>query len=526
MSIDTSNLLIESEKPLSKSLIWKMQSDFYAQQGPKAWSEGIVPQYITTNPYIANLYAKTVFAYCKDYTDREDYSPDSTLYILELAAGIGRFTYTFLKRFTTMLQNSPLSEFKFKYVITDFAEGNVTYWQEHPSLKPFFENGQLDCATFDMIQDNSIRLRHCGETISPSSMSQPLFVFANYTFDSLPQDSFYVKDGELYEGLLTLSKKRDQNTALRSTSILADISYEYSDRKIDGSCYYSDPIFNDLLTQYQTLLDDSAFTLPIVAFRCLSRLIALFGDDLLLLTADKGYKDLYALQGTYHPVLSEHGSISLMVNFHALELFFERLGGITLHSMYDHEHVTLSLFVFTKKEHPLTETHFVFEEIADGIGPDDFHALKKAFIPHQKTMSTKELMTFLRYTLWDSRTFLELYNTLLERISEEENFPVDEFITALYKVWAHYFPIGEEGDLSYCLGTLFAYFGYDYEAIELFETSALFYGETPAILYEIALGYYNLQEFEVSMNYLDKSLALDAEFEESLNLKGVIESNS
>jgi tetratricopeptide (TPR) repeat protein len=163
-----------------------------------------------------------------------------------------------------------------------------------------------------------------------------------------------------------------------------------------------------------------------------------------------------------------------------------------------------------------------YNEIIKSIGPDDFYIIKKAVVPLNKSLTTKELLTFLRFTVWDSRTFLEFYNTLLERISKEEDFPKDELVDIVYKVWEHYFPIGEEGDLAYCLGSILAYFGYDNDALKLFKSSLEFYGEDAAIYYEIALCYYNLQQLEKARSNTEKSLSLDHSFEESKNLKSLI----
>ena len=519
---EPSGNILEADKPLSQSMVWQLQSDFYANQGPEAWIKGIVPQYITTNPYIATLYAKTVFGYCRDLASCKEFDRNTTIYIMELAAGVGRFTYTFLKRFMELLAHSSLKNLKFKYLITDLAERNVSYWLNHSYLKPFFEQGFLDCATFDMGHDDTLHLRYSGEVLSMGKQKNPLILFANYTFDSLPQDTFYVNKGTLYEGLITVTSA-PQEDASKDKSILAGLDYSYTDIPIPGKDYYEEDSFNDILLYYKERFEDTAFSIPVVAFRCLRRLIALFGDDVVLISTDKGYRNLESMRKIYHPFLSKHGSISLTVNFHAIELFFQGLGGSAIHSLYDHENVTMSLFLLSKRSHEFAETGMAYEEIIEGIGPDDFYVLKKAFVPHDKTMTTRELLTFLRYTVYDARTFLEFYNTLLERIAEEENFPKKELITILHKVWEYYFPIGEEGDLSYCLASLFGYFGYDEEAIRLFESSLEFYGEDAGINYEIALCYYNQQDLDRAMAYLEKSLLLNPELEESRNLKELIE---
>ncbi|MDF2544189.1 MAG: hypothetical protein K0S47_3907 [Herbinix sp.] len=514
--------ILEEKNPLSQSMVWKLQSDFYSNQGPEAWIKGIVPQYITTNPYIANLYAKTVFGYCRDIASCEGFHKNSTIYIMELAAGVGRFTYTFLKRFLHIIENSSLKGLKFKYIITDFAERNVEYWQNHSFLKPYFESGILDCATFDMTRDEELRLRNSGEFLSEGTLKNPLILFANYTFDSLPQDTFYVNEGELYEGLITITSKGDEIDP-KDKSILAGLDYYYTDNQIPGVDYYEDSNINDILLYYKDCFEDTAFSMPIIALQCIDRLRKLFHDDIVLISTDKGYRNTSSMNKIYHPFLSKHGSISLTVNFHAMELYFKGLGGKAIHSIYDHENVTMSMFLLSQRSHDFVETAMAYHEIIDSIGPDDFYVIKKAVVPHNKSLTTKEILTFLRYTVWDARTFIEFYNTLLERISDEKDFPKDELVAVIYRVWEHYFPIGEEGDLAYCLGTLLGYFGYDKDAIKLFQTSIEFYGEDAAMNYEIALCFYNMQEFDNSLEYIERSLVLDPNYEQSKNLKSILE---
>jgi tetratricopeptide (TPR) repeat protein len=514
-------VIVEAEKPLSQSMLWKLQTDFFANQGPEAWIKGIVPQYITTNPYIANQYAKTVFGYLRDYAAREDINKDTVIYIMELAAGVGRFTYTFLKRFLHMVENSSLKGIKFKYIVTDFAERNIEYWQSHSFLQPYFESGVLDCATFDISKDEEIKLRQSGEVLSSGKMKNPLILFANYTFDSLPQDTFYVNNGELFEGLITVTDKEKRDP--EDKSILAGLDYYYTDKKIEGSDYYEDKNFNDVLMHYKDSLEDTAFYMPIIGLRCISRLRKLFNDDVILISADKGYKNEEAMIGNYHPFLSKHGCISMTVNFHAIELYFKELGGKAIHSIYEHENVNVSLFLLGKDNNEFIETSMAYNEIIETIGPDDFYNMKKAIMPLSKSLTTKELLTFLRFTIWDSRTLLELYNILLERIQTEENFPKDELIDSINKVWEYYFPIGEEGDLGYYFGSILGYLGQDIDALIFFETSLEFYGECPETYHEIALCYYNLQLFDRALEYTEKALILDPNFEDSKNLKNLIE---
>jgi len=519
---ESSGAIVEAEKPLSQSMLWKLQTEFFANQGPEAWIKGIVPQYITTNPYIANQYAKTVFGYLRDYVAREDVDKNTVIYIMELAAGVGRFTYTFLKRFLHMIENSSLKDIKFKYIVTDFAERNIEYWQNHSFLTPYFQAGILDCATFDISKDDEIKLRHSGEVLSKGKMKNPLILFANYTFDSLPQDTFYVNNGEIYEGVITITSP-DEKGDPNDKSILAGLDYYYTDKKIDGNSYYEDKNLNDVLMHYKNSLEDTAFYMPIIGLRCISRLRKLFNDDVILISADKGYKNEESMDKNYHPFLSKHGCISMTVNFHAIELYFKELGGKAIHSIYEHENINVSLFMVSNSGNDFIETSMAYNEIIESVGPDDFYIMKKAIMPLSNSLTTKELLTFLRFTVWDSRTLLELYNILIERIENEEDFPKDELADAINKVWEYYFPIGEEGDLGYYFGSILGYLGYDNDALKLLESSLGFYDECPETNYEIALCYYNLQQIDKALEYTEKSIALDQDFEQGKNLKNIIE---
>lgn len=520
---DISFTIMDSNKPLSQSLIWKLQSDFYANQGPSAWIKGIVPQYVTTNPYIADIYAKVAFAYLRDYTT--SHPTEKTIYIMELAAGVGRFTFSFLKRFQRLMERSTMKDIKVKYIITDFAEQNIEFWLNHSYLQPYFQSGLLDCATFDMTKDDEIILRKSGKRLKKGHVDSPVILFANYAFDTLPQDSFYVKENRLYEGQITISQSNETPNESNSSSILSNLSYSYEDVLIDDINYYEEDEFNSILKYYTEYLNDSAFSIPIASLRCLNRIQNIFEEDMVLLASDKGYNSLASIEGINHPYLSQHGSISLTVNLHAIELYFAQLGGNTVHSSYKQEHVTTSLFMKNDSYSIMTETELAFYEYVDSIGADEFHSLKQGIVKTHREYSTRQLLTLLRYTLWDSRTFIEFYQTFLERIQTEEDFPIEDFVSSIFSIWDNYFPIGEETNLAYCFGTLLAYFGYDYDAIQFFETSIQFYGEDAGVYYEIALCYVNLEIFEKALESIDKSLAMEKDYEESLHLKSILLSN-
>src|SRR5258708_34111390 len=102
-----SGSVLERNQRLSRSMLWGLQRTFFHQQGIRAWSQGIVPQYITSNPFVAKAYAKVVFGWLRDWsisTPPPALDLSRPIYIIELGAGSGRFGYHFLKKFHRLHQ--------------------------------------------------------------------------------------------------------------------------------------------------------------------------------------------------------------------------------------------------------------------------------------------------------------------------------------------------------------------------------------------------------------------------------------
>src|SRR2546428_12936825 len=75
----------------SEAPIWDIQRKYYEDEGTKAWNNGQVPQYITSNPMIATSYAEMIFGLLQDRAKRE--SSSEPVFIVELGAGAGRLAY-------------------------------------------------------------------------------------------------------------------------------------------------------------------------------------------------------------------------------------------------------------------------------------------------------------------------------------------------------------------------------------------------------------------------------------------------
>lgn len=207
-------LALEEAVPLRESLLWKLQRAFYEVKGVSAWSEGIVPNFLTTNSFVARAYARLTLGLLRDvFTPGVGIAaPRQTepLYIVELAAGHGKLAYliveTLLRYRSFFPKNDVPGGVPFRYVITDAFAPTVRAWRAMPVFREFFDMGVLDVAVYDAERDVDIKLEISGTVISPSSpLSHPPLIIANYAFDSLRTDAFRVSHGVLEQCRVTLT---------------------------------------------------------------------------------------------------------------------------------------------------------------------------------------------------------------------------------------------------------------------------------------------------------------------------------
>ena len=161
-----------------------------------------VPFYATSNPYIAHSYAQVIVRYIQDTIRQETYDAKAPFYIAELGAGSGLFSFYLLKSLLELLGDLGLGAVKIVYVMTDFVEDNITFWQTQPNLRSYVKQGYLDFALYDAERSTSICLRNSKSKLTQDTLKNPLIVIANYVFDSLRHDFFQIADHKLQIGLV------------------------------------------------------------------------------------------------------------------------------------------------------------------------------------------------------------------------------------------------------------------------------------------------------------------------------------
>ncbi|HVF44473.1 MAG TPA: tetratricopeptide repeat protein [Pyrinomonadaceae bacterium] len=519
------NAPLEQRQRLSRSVLWQLQRNFFDRQGIEAWRTSGVPYHITSNPFIAAAYAKVVFGFLRDChaaAAASDSSPSldpaQPLYVVELGSGHGRFGYLFLKRFLKTYRASVLRGVPFKYVLTDFTERNLEYWQSHPWLRPFIDEGVLDLALFNVEHDGELRLVNSGEVLSAETLRNPLAVIANYVFDSVPQDAFVIQGGQLYESLVTVSAPR-KGPAHDDPEILPGLEISYTANPAEGN-YYGDPEWDRILQECRERLPNTAFLFPLAALQCVRNFRRLSRGRMLLLSADKGYnRDEALLQGQGIPGIVMHASFSMMVDYHIIGRYFLNGGGQAMHPTHQHEHLNISAFTLGGPPGGYAETRQAYAEAVEDFGPDDFFTLTERFEMARGGLSFPQMLALLRLSGWDHLIFRGCLSALKEHVAEIPEAQKHELHRAVRQVWDAYYPIGEEDDLAFQLGTLLLEMEFYSEALELLRHSVDLYGAEPGTAYNMAVCFYGLRQTEKALECVGQAIELDPEFDAAKALR-------
>ena len=496
----TNEVIIDQSRPFSASKFWQGQREYYQNKGIEAWADE-VPFYITSNPFIGQHYAELIVRFAQDWTRAHPDSLQSPFYLIELGAGSGQFSYYLLKSLSHLVERLKLSAIKFRYIMTDFSEKNVASWREHAQLSSFVASGLLDFAVFDLEKDTQIKTLEHPVILGPNSLSNPLTIIANYLFDSVVADIFHAKSQQLFASLITLKTKEHETNLDWKT-----IKIEHTEKLVQDA-FYPNPIYNDILNAYQQDLEDSFFLFPIGCLNGLEHLRHISNNKLFLISSDKGQCTLAELDQQEFPEIDFHGSFSLMVNYHAINAYFKRLGGQGF-LQTPRDGLTTAVFNLGFDRELLSETNLLLEESVEGFSATDFFNYYELVESSANQMQLNALISTLCVSRWDPTIFNLIVNPLCKRLPDSADELVAYLISNLHKIRENFFYVPGCEDTLFALGFLLYNIDHFDEAIKYYEESRLFFGENHELLYNISLCYFYNHNYADALKNLEKAKIL------------------
>ncbi len=517
---------VETSRRLSESMLWTLQRRFYDGHGVEAWSSGTIPHYITANTFIAWSYARVIRGFITDLARAGRLDHNKPVYVVEYGAGPGRFGFLCLRELLALVHRR-FPDLRVIYVLTDFTPANLAFWRAHPRLQPFFEEGSLDLARFDVENDGRIVTERGGVVLGPETVNNPLVVIANYVLDTLGQDLFRLYSGMLLDCPVSLWSDREVAPAPDDPELLTGLKLVTEPRTLETEPYPDHPAWNHILETYRDTMGDATIGFPVGALRCIDHLRSLSRDAFLLLAADKSHTVLADMLWNPEPQLVLHGaSFSLTANLDAVSRYVEHGGGFAMNT--SPRETSLQISAFGQADGvSMTETRLEFDEAIDGFGPLDFFTIsdKTLFIgptapgggegetaePPPSLLTLRQWVDYLRLGHHD---FFRLYvhaDSVYSLVDSAPEGLRNEFREALALVWDRFYAIGDTMDVPFMIGRFLFRLGECREAIGFYQESLRDFGIDSMTLFNIGMCHYRLGEHEEAQACLRESLALNPE---------------
>jgi tetratricopeptide (TPR) repeat protein len=513
-------VLLEKEVPISRSLIWQLQRDSYARRGLESWTEDMVPQFITNNPFIAEIFARIVFGFICDCIDLGEknarpLSAQNPLLILELGAGPGKFSFLFLRQLEALLRSKEIPLNIVRYCMTDCSDSLIQSWRTNKYLCEFSDRGILQFEFLDASGDINSRFVRGDASLTIEQPQSPLIVIANYVFDSLPHDAFVIKEGQIFELLQTTAAARE-GAGNNPPEALSRLNFSYTNAADTAPGHYAEHSWNSVLDLYRRRLPSATVSFPSQALKTLGALGKFSGGTMLVLAADKGYlyeDGLLLSQGA--PTYEFHSAncFSQMVNFDAIAKYFEASGGEAF--LPEKRSSSLHICAFLERQpgaqFPALKARY--QEARSGIGPDDLFALLAWLNHHMEEMSAPQILALLRLSRSDPTTLLRLFPVLARQIRSlvaERN----DLRNAVLLTWANHFPIRPSDNvLAFYCGVILLELRFFEEGLSLFKQSQDLLGRSATTSYNLGLCSLGLGRTSEACAFIIEACDLDPAFE-------------
>ncbi len=502
---------IEKNQRLSNSCLWDFQREYFHREGVKAWVKD-VPFYVTSNPFLANTYAHMAVRLAQDWVRKYPSAKDHPFYIIELGTGSGRLSYYILKKIKQLQQQLQIEDISIRYIMTDFTENNMRFWDTHPALRPFVAENRLDFALFNMESDTSLNLIKSGITLSPGGVVNPIIAYANYVFDTVSQDTFVVENGEIYESLVT-SFTDSENMQDGKVINMEKIHVEYA-KAPAAEKFYEDDTINAVVNSYKDKLKDSHFLLPIAGIKAISNLRKLSNDKLFLVSTDKGSTYLEELENLDQPDIVFHGSFSVMVNFHALATYIEQAGGTAIIQSLRSDIKTVA-FCTGFQISDLPDFATAISENIERLSPADYFILHRNISENFQHAKINTLVSHLAFSDWDPHIYEKLSRQINEQITHADRVTTEYLVNHIPNLSSNFYFMPRTYDVNFDLGVLLHTLHRYKEAAVYYKKSEQHFGERFNLLYNMAICIYHSGDTEAALATFNRALYLNPDSAEA-----------
>jgi tetratricopeptide (TPR) repeat protein len=402
--------------------------------------------------------------------------------------------------------------------------------------------GTLEAGIFDAVNDDKITLRS-GKVIRADTAKNPICIVANYLFDTLYHDIFQVSEGILMEGLVSTGSTNTAEPDPLDPAIIQRLSNEYKYVPITEEYYLEEegdePHAARILKWYKDfyteMREGASILIPIGALRALRRLTKFSNGRAIVISGDKGNNNPEQFVGLMDPHIAVHGSFSLMVNYHAIGMWFTSRGGFAMHNPQEDASLKVSCFVLHPEESGVMNEwtgknvdeldnsrmkHFphlcsAFHDAVNIFGPNDFFVMQKTLKEDMQNPPLRSIISLLKLSDWDADVFFKFRDNILNQVPNSGQKLKSDLCRGIPRLWQNYYELDVEKDIAFEIGRV--YYGVkDYaNALTYYKLSTTLVGEHHVTYHNQGLCYYSLGQLEQALELFKKAHSMNKDYEKA-----------
>lgn len=451
---------------------------------------------------MAETYADLVIA---ALVDQPPPCPEEPIYLLEIGSGTGRLAFNLIRELLRKQSYFPQTRsLKFVMILSDVVEENVRAWEQHRRFAGL--GGAVDFARYAAGSGELFRLRRSGQVLE--KLQNPLFVVANYVFDSLPHDEFKIENGQILECLVDVVPRAVQVHSEKNRLDVRDVELPTTYRPIDPARYYKDPDCTALLQHYAREVKQGAVTIPVASIALLKELRKL--GSLRLLASDRGFTTPDTMCSyPIHPWALHEGCFSFMVNFHAIcSLFAGSL--YTTHQFLDG---IQTVYCTDEASGEMPHLFYTFRERLDRSNAVNNAASLYKLVRDEVTSAA--LLGFIRLNLCDPYSLSAVAIKLAPLLKGIRYAEGHDTVQVLEEVWRNDFHLQGSPNVSFWLGHLYQTLGMFERALEFYAITMERQGEDSTLWTLSGQCQEGLGRLSAALECYDKALVLEPRMPEA-----------
>ena len=399
--------MTRSSVPLSESPIWNLSARVYRERGLEPWKSGMVPQRVTSNGYLAGLYAGIIEAFARDL---DPHSVTTPPLILEVGGGSGLFAWLLLNRL--LRHPSGPNPIRFDYLLTDDDPQRVRAWLQVGRLRAFVETHPLHLGVLEIDGAAPSALRASDGTRFDLT-NRPVVLIANYVMDSIPADLFRIKKGRVLKEFVEVAVKRRASEPFT----MSQVTTRFEAREVMPP-YTGHAGIDEVLESYRALSGEPC--IPVSA-----PFISFVGpwlespNPFLLLAGDLGYT---TAEFESVPPLVHEDYFACRANFHLLGRVFEQCGGSPVFPPNADRQFSISVFLKPTTRSGLERTREVSQAAVSQLSPHDAINIEEALGCHGGPLNFDMVSAWLRLARCDAHVASLCIPHLLRIVEAKERY--------------------------------------------------------------------------------------------------------